>query len=231
MPRCLAQIPDVETFARENMVTAGTTFGRYQLIEQIGAGGMGQVWKAADTKLGRTVALKFLRQDLGGTSRERFRREALVLSRLSHPGVATIFDFDSQDGSDFLVMEYVPGGSLESRIAEGPLPITDVLRLGASIAAPAFALAHVEAAAGNEAEARRLLKELIDARESRVVSSYGIAALHVSLGDIDEAFRWFDIAVDEGAPSLLMLRVHPRLDPIRKDPRYWPLVEKVGLAD
>jgi len=130
----LAQIPDVETSARENVVAAGATLGRYQLIEQIGAGGMGQVWKARDNKLGRTVALKFLRRDLGDTSRERFRREALVLSRLSHPGVATIFDFDSQDGSDFLVMEYVPGGSLESRIAQGPLPIADILRLGASIA-------------------------------------------------------------------------------------------------
>jgi len=126
------------------------------------------------------------------------------------------------------------GRALEAlgRFDEARAECIEAKRLaGPSIAAPAFALAHVEAAAGNEAEARRLLKELIDARESRVVSSYGIAALHVSLGDIDEAFRWFDIAVDEGAPSLLMLRVHPRLDPIRKDPRYWPLVEKVGLAD
>jgi serine/threonine-protein kinase len=68
-----------------------------------------------------------------GPARERFRREAHVLSRLSHPGVATIFDFDTQDDTDFLVMEYVPGGTIESRLAGGPLPIEDVLRFGIEI--------------------------------------------------------------------------------------------------
>src|SRR6478672_3032726 len=110
--------------------------GRYRLIEPIGEGGMGQVWKAHDDNLDRDVALKLLLRGTleHATRRERFRREALVLSRLSHPGVATIFDFDAQDGYDFLVMEYVAGGSIESRLAEGPLPIDDVLTLGAKIA-------------------------------------------------------------------------------------------------
>ena len=81
------------------------------------------------------------------------------------------------------------------------------------------------------AEARRLLAELTEARSRRVVSAWGIAAVHASLGDVDEAFRWLEIAVEERAPGLILLRVHPRLDPIRKDPRYWPLVERVGLAD
>jgi hypothetical protein len=72
---------------------------------------------------------------------------------------------------------------------------------------------------------------LIERRSSRTVSAWGIAAVHASLGDIDEAYRWLDIAVEEGASGLVMLRVHPRLDPIRNDPRYWPLVEKVGLGD
>ena len=70
----------------------------------------------------------------GSDTRERFRREALALSRLSHPGVATIFDFDSQDGIDFLVMEYVPGGSLEARIEAGPLALDDLTRVGAAVA-------------------------------------------------------------------------------------------------
>lgn len=104
-------------------------------------------------------------------------------------------------------------------------------RLSGGVIAPSFAIAHLEAAAGNEAEARRILNELIEMRSSRVVSAWGIAALHASLGDVDEAFRWLDSAVDERAPGLLMLRVHPRLDPIRSDPRYWPLVERVGLGD
>ncbi len=126
------------------------------------------------------------------------------------------------------------GRALEAlgRFDEARAECTEARRLaGPAIAAPTFALAHIEAAAGNEAEARRLLKELIDARESQVVSSYGIGALHASLGDVDEAYRWFDIAVKEGSAGLVMVRVHPRLDAIRKDPRYWPLVKKVGLAD
>ena len=114
----------------------GTTLGRYRLLEPIGAGGMGEVWRARDANLDRDVAIKLLSTTGGiaGDTRERFRREALVLSRLSHPGVATIFDFDTQDGTDFLVMEYVPGGSLETRLEAGPLALDDLTRFGAAIA-------------------------------------------------------------------------------------------------
>jgi serine/threonine-protein kinase len=114
----------------------GARLGRYRLIEMIGEGGMGEVWKAHDDNLDRDVAIKMLRRGTLGhaTRRERFRREALVLSRISHPGVATIFDFDVQGGFDFLVMEYVAGGTLESRLETGPLPIDAILSMGAAIA-------------------------------------------------------------------------------------------------
>ena len=115
---------------------SGIVLGRYRLLERIGEGGMGEVWKAHDANLDRVVAVKMLlRGALGdATTRERFRHEARVLSRLSHPGLATVFDFDAQDGYDFLVMEYVPGGTLESRLATGLLPVETVLRLGAALA-------------------------------------------------------------------------------------------------
>jgi hypothetical protein len=74
-----------------------------------------------------------------------------------------------------------------------------------------------------------MLAELIKARSHRVVSAWGIAVLHASLGDVDEAYRWLETAVEEKAPGLLMLRCHPRLDAIRNDPRYWSLVRRVGL--
>jgi TolB-like protein/Flp pilus assembly protein TadD len=93
-----------------------------------------------------------------------------------------------------------------------------------------FGMAHLEAASGNEAEARRILAGLIEARSARVVSPWGIAAIYASLNEIDESFKWLDIALQEKASGLILLRVHPRLDPIRKDPRYWPIVEKLGLA-
>ena len=116
-------------------IQPGTVLGRYRLLERIGEGGMGEVWKAHDDNLDRDVAIKMLHGTLGNTtSRERFRREALVLSRLSHPGVATIFDFDTRNGFEFLVMEYVAGGTLELRLANGPLPMQDVLTLGIAVA-------------------------------------------------------------------------------------------------
>lgn len=113
-----------------------TTLGRYSLLYRLGAGGMGEVWRAHDANLDREVAVKLLNPGAlaDQTSRDRFRREAHVLSRLSHPGVATIYDFDSQGGVDFLVMELVTGGTLESRIAQGALTTADIARIGAQIA-------------------------------------------------------------------------------------------------
>ncbi len=117
-------------------LATGSTLGRYRLLSRLGAGGMGEVWKALDANLDREVAIKVLSSGaLGdGTSRERFRREAHVLSRLSHPGVATIFDFDAHDGVDFLVMEYVAGGSLQERLETGPLAMDELVRVGAAVA-------------------------------------------------------------------------------------------------
>ncbi|MEO5988193.1 MAG: protein kinase [Candidatus Eisenbacteria bacterium] len=113
----------------------GSTLAHYTLVEKIGEGGMGVVWKARDQHLDRDVAVKVLSQGaLEDTqTRERFRREAHVLSRLSHPGVATIFDFDAKDGVDFLVMEYVPGGTLQARLLDGPLTVDEVLILGSAL--------------------------------------------------------------------------------------------------
>jgi tetratricopeptide (TPR) repeat protein len=102
---------------------------------------------------------------------------------------------------------------------------------GPSASSPKYARAHLEVASGNEKGARKILNQLIDARESRVVSAWGIAAIHAHLRDVDEAFRWLDIAVRERASGLTVLAVHPRLDPIRSDPRYDQLVQKLELAD
>jgi eukaryotic-like serine/threonine-protein kinase len=113
----------------------GTSLSHYKILEPLGAGGMGEVYRAHDLHLDRDVAVKvLLRGSLADpTARERFRREAHVLSRLSHPGVATIFDFDTQGDVDFLVMEYVPGGTLRSRLQDGPLDLGELTRIGAEI--------------------------------------------------------------------------------------------------
>jgi len=97
------------------------TLGHYRLLEPIGTGGMGVVYRARDERLERDVAIKVLRHGrvLDETARRRFRTEALALSRLNHPNIATIHDFDSDAGIDFLVMEYIPGASLDERVQEG----------------------------------------------------------------------------------------------------------------
>jgi serine/threonine protein kinase/tetratricopeptide (TPR) repeat protein len=103
-------------------------------------------------------------------------------------------------------------------------------RLAGTVAGPSFGLAHLASARGDKAEARRMLEALKAARATKVVSAWGIAALHACLGDADEAFQWLETAVEERASGLVFLRVHPRLDPIRDDPRFAALVQRLGMA-
>jgi tetratricopeptide (TPR) repeat protein len=103
-------------------------------------------------------------------------------------------------------------------------------RHSGGVAGPSFGLAHLEASRGNTQAAREMLDALVDARKSRVVSAWGIAVLHACLGEVDEAFRWMDTAVEEGATGLIFLRVHPRVDALRGDPRFPELLRRVGLA-
>lgn len=122
--------------------------------------------------------------------------------------------------------------SLEAlgRFDEAEAEYEEGRRLSGGVALPSFGLAHLAASRGDTAAARRLLAELTAARSTRVISAWGIAALHASLGDADDAFRWLETAVQEHATGLVFLRVHPRLDPIRNDPRYAALVRRLGLA-
>ena len=114
----------------------GQTLGHYRVLEQIGAGGMGLVFRAHDERLGRDVALKVLPPGTltDENARRRFRKEAPTLSKLNHPNIATVFDFDTQDGVDFLVMELIPGVTLDEKVAAGALAEKEVIRLGAQLA-------------------------------------------------------------------------------------------------
>jgi serine/threonine-protein kinase len=114
----------------------GQTLGHYCVVEKIGEGGMGVVYRARDTRLDRDVALKVLP---AGTladevARKRFRKEALALAKLSHPNIATIHDFDTEEGVDFLVTEYIPGVTLSEKLAAGSLPLREIAHLGIQLA-------------------------------------------------------------------------------------------------
>ncbi len=117
---------------------AGSRLGPYEVVALLGAGGMGEVYRARDTRLDRTVALKILPERANNTTmaRERFEREARAISALNHPNICTLFDVGSHDGTEYLVMELIDGEPLK-----GPMPLHDVLRVGAAIA-DALAKAH-----------------------------------------------------------------------------------------
>jgi len=113
----------------------GHTFGHYRIVAKIGAGGMGEVYSARDERLERDVALKILPAGVlsDEQERKRFRQEALALSKLNHPAIATIYDFDTDSGVDFLAMELVIGETLAQKLAIGSLPEKEIVRLGGQI--------------------------------------------------------------------------------------------------
>ncbi|HYK42328.1 MAG TPA: protein kinase, partial [Thermoanaerobaculia bacterium] len=117
-------------------LTAGSRLGPYEILAPIGAGGMGQVWKARDTRLERTVAIKVLPEHLSSSpdSRQRFEREAKTISQLSHPHICALHDVGREGDREYLVMELLEGQTLADRLLKGPLPISETLRFGAQIA-------------------------------------------------------------------------------------------------
>src|SRR5580693_10689442 len=116
-------------------LTSGTKLGPYEVVSPLGAGGMGEVYRAIDTRLDRTVAVKILPAHLSSNleAKQRFEREARAISSLNHPNICTLHDVGHQDGTDFLVMEYLEGETLADRLAKGPLPPEQVLRYGIDI--------------------------------------------------------------------------------------------------
>jgi Tol biopolymer transport system component len=154
---------------------AGARLGPYEILSALGAGGMGEVYRARDTRLDRDVAVKVLAGHLALSTevRQRFEREARTISSLSHPNICTLFDVGREGDTDYLVMELLEGQSLAQKLEAGPLPMEDVLRLGIQIAdalekAHASGVIHRDLKPGNIMLTERGVK-LLD---------FGLAKLH-----------------------------------------------------
>ena len=114
----------------------GTTLAHYRITAALGAGGMGEVWRASDEKLGRDVALKVLPSEMASSDErlDRFRREAQALATLDHPGIVTVFSVEESGGVHFLTMQLVEGKSLDRLIPEGGMPLDRLLEIATALA-------------------------------------------------------------------------------------------------
>lgn len=117
-------------------LAAGTRLGAYEILGQIGAGGMGEVYRARDTRLERTVAIKVLNSQLTASAelRARFEREAKIVSQLQHPHICVLHDVGSENGTEYLVMEFLDGEALAEKVKRGPLPTSELLKIAVEIA-------------------------------------------------------------------------------------------------
>jgi Tol biopolymer transport system component len=169
-----------------------TKLGPYEIASIIGAGGMGEVYKAIDGRLERTVAIKVLPAGVvaDASRRQRFEREARAVSSLSHPHICTLYDVGEQDGSPFLVMEYLEGETLASRLHRGPLPLKEAIRIGLEIAdaldhAHRQRIIHRDLKPGNIMFTRDGSAKLLDFGLARLVNAEP-SATGVTVRDRDE---------------------------------------------
>ncbi len=177
-----------ETIARSDL-SHGRVITRYRLLEYVGRGGMGEVWKAEDLRLKRTVALKFLTHwgDTSSQARVRFQIEAQAAAALEHPAICGIYDIDDSDGLTFLSMPFIEGESLDERLSHGPLPVVEAVQIACQVTAGLEAahrknIVHRDIKSSNLMIARDGQVKILDFGIARVAWNQRITGIDTALG-------------------------------------------------
>ncbi len=159
----------------ESLQIGSTLAGRYKIIEELGRGGMGVVYKAEDTKLKRTVALKFLPPELTHIPevKERFRREAQAAAALDHPNICTVYEFDEAEETTFISMAYIEGQSLKKKIESGPLEIDEAIKTAMQVA-EGLQEAHKKGVVHRDIKSANIM---VDKRGQAMVMDFGLARM------------------------------------------------------
>jgi len=188
---------------------------------------MGVVYKAEDTKLKRTVALKFLPPELtrNREAKERFIQEAQAAAALDHSNICTVYEINEAEGQTFIAMAYIQGQSLKEKIKGGPLKINEVLDISIQVA-EGLKEAHDKGVIHRDIKPANIMLT-----EKGYVSSFWVGVIYHGLSETDKAFEWFDKAFEERDSNLIYTTIPPPFESLRQEPRFKKLLKRMRLEN